>query len=223
MRKRSKTEGTMVNAVQPTHSQAQDSDSRAGRPTRTCAGCQKREGALTGLVRVVLGAEEARGARAVVVDVASSAFGRGAHVHPEPACVKKACSGGFARAFRCPIAADPATVRAQIVSGCDRRLEGLLLGARRARLVAIGEEAQTAMAAGAPLAIIASNAGANATKTFGWAIGEGRAVAWKDKATLGTLLGRDEVAVAIIRDAGIASEFIRVRAIASSASDGRSK
>ena len=171
---------------------------------------------------MVLGAEEAKGARGVVVDVASSAFGRGAHVHPEPACVKKACSGGFARAFRCSVTADAATVRAQIVQGCDRRLEGLLVGARRAKLVAIGEEAQAAMAAGAPLAVLATNAGANATKAFGWAIGEGRAVAWKDKATLGTLLGRDEVAVAVVRDAGLASEFMRVRAVASSAADGTS-
>jgi uncharacterized protein len=209
-----------VQPTQPPH----HTDSRPNHPTRTCAGCQKRADAPLELVRVVLGAEDAKGARAVVVDVASSAFGRGAHVHPEPGCVKKACAGGFARAFRCAISADAATVRAQIVQGCDRRLEGLLVGARRARLVAIGEEAQAAMAAGAPLAVLASNAGANATKAFGWAVAEGRAVAWKDKATLGTLLGRDEIAVAVVRDAGIASEFLRVRAVASSASvDGRSK
>jgi predicted RNA-binding protein YlxR (DUF448 family) len=210
-----------MNVVHPNH---QQTDEKAARPTRTCAGCQKREdGAHGRLVRVVLGQASGGNARPVVVDVASSAFGRGAHVHPDPACVKKACSGGFARAFRCAVTADAAAVRAQIVQGCDRRLEGLLGGARRARLVAVGEEAQAAMAAGAPLAVLAANAGSSATKTYGWAIGEGRAVAWKDKATLGTLLGRDEVAVVVIRDPGVAGEFIRVRAIASSAADGRSK
>ena len=193
MPKQSRTEGKVSNkgskgnAVQPTQP-THHTEPKPSHPVRTCAGCQKRGDSSMELVRVVLGADgtsaalpqrgqrdEAKGARGVVVDVASSAFGRGAHVHPEPACVKKACSGGFARAFRC------------------------------------------AIAAGAPLAVLASNAGANATKTFGWAVAEGRAVAWKDKATLGTLLGRDEVAVVVIRDAGIAGEFMRVRAVASSA------
>jgi predicted RNA-binding protein YlxR (DUF448 family) len=211
-----------VNDVEPMH----DTEPKPSRPTRTCAGCQKRADAPLALVRVVLGQPEAqaRGARGVVVDVASSAFGRGAHVHPDAACIKKACAGGFARAFRCPIVADAAALREQIIQGCNRRLEGLLTGARRARLVAIGEEATSAMGAGAPLAILASDAGANATKAFSWAIAEGRAVAWKDKATLGSLLGRDEIAAVVLKNAGIASEFMRVRAVASSAAaDGKAK
>src|SRR5580692_1115312 len=100
-----------MNDVHPNHhptasSGGQAPAEKASRLTRTCAGCQKREDEAQGrLVRIVLG--QAPGGlgvspkgpgsspRPVVVDVASSAFGRGAHVHPDPACVKKACSGGF--------------------------------------------------------------------------------------------------------------------------------
>jgi hypothetical protein len=204
-----------------------DTEQRPKGPTRTCAGCQKRGDASEVLVRVVLGSPassgasgatsgEKTGARPVVVDMASSAFGRGAHVHPDVSCLKKACASGFARAFKCAILADVETLQREIVQGCDRRLEGLLVGARRGKKVAIGEEAGSAMAAGAPLAVLASDAGANVLKQFAWGIEDGRAVAWKDKAGLGSLLARDEVAAVVVKDAGIAREFMRVRAIASS-------
>jgi predicted RNA-binding protein YlxR (DUF448 family) len=194
-----------------------ETDDRSARSTRTCAGCQKRVAVSEELVRVVLGAKEVGGKRPVVVDIAQSAFGRGAHVHPSPQCLKKACASGFARAFRCPIAADMADIATQIVSGCDRRLEGLLIGARRARLLAVGDEGQAAMAQGAPLAVVACDAGASATRHYAPAVKEGRATAWKGKAALGTLLGRDEVAAVVVRDEGIAREFLKVRAIASAA------
>lgn len=156
--------------------------------------------------------------RSVVVDVAGTAFGRGAHVHPRPDCMKKACASGLAKAFRCAVSANAAELVQQISAGCDRRIEGLLMGARRAKLVAVGEEAREAMAGGAPLAVVACNAGAAVTREYAQAIAGGRALAWKDKATLGSLLGRDEVAVVAVRDAGIAAEIVKARAVAGSAS-----
>jgi predicted RNA-binding protein YlxR (DUF448 family) len=206
------------------------------RPVRTCAGCQKREekgaGASprprAGLVRVVLGSAGAggdggKGARGVVADVGGSGFGRGAYVHADPSCLKKACSGGFARAFRTGVHADARELGEQITAGCDRRIEGLIVAARRARKIAIGEEAGPKLAAGAPLAVVACDAGANAARTFAPAIEAGRAVAWKNKATLGALIGRDEVAAIVVDDRGIAEEIVRARATGNAVSQDVAK
>jgi predicted RNA-binding protein YlxR (DUF448 family) len=184
------------------------------KPVRTCAGCQRRATEDELIVRVVLGPKSEDGKRAVAVDLAASAFGRGAHVHARPECIKKACSAGLARAFKCAIVASPAEVARQVVLGCDRRLEGLLVGARRAGLLAFGEEAREA-AAVAPLLIVASDAGSVARKSpLVDAIAHGRAVAWRNKAGLGALFARDEVALVAIRHEGVAAQAQRVRAIA---------
>jgi predicted RNA-binding protein YlxR (DUF448 family) len=184
------------------------------KPVRTCVGCQRRatEGEL--LVRVVLGPRGEDGKRAVAVDLAGSAFGRGAHVHARPDCIKKACSGGLARSFKCAVLASPAEVARQVVAGCDRRLEGLLLGARRAGLLSFGEEAKDA-AAVAPLVVVASDAGSIVRKgPVVEAIASGRGVAWRNKAGLGALFARDEVAIVAVREDGVAREAQRVRAMA---------
>jgi uncharacterized protein len=62
-------------------------------PTRTCAGCRRRapRGAL---LRVVLTGGVA------AHDVARRLPGRGAWLHPDPACARAAARGGLARSFR---------------------------------------------------------------------------------------------------------------------------
>ncbi len=191
--------------------------------TRTCAGCQRRAVAFRHdlIFRVVLGpasSSSGRGAcaRGVAVDVAGSAFGRGAHIHADPACLAKACRGGLSRAFRCEVVADATVLASDVARGVDRRVEGLLLGARRAGMVALGEDAREAVQKGAPLVIVASDAGASAARSVGHAVAEGRAVAWRTKAALGTLFARNEVALVAIRHEGVASEILWARSLADS-------
>jgi hypothetical protein len=50
------------------------------------------------------------------------------------------------------------------------------------------------------------------------AVSSGRAIAWKNKAALGALFARDEVALVAVRHEGVAKEVQRVRAIADAAS-----
>ncbi|MBZ2195946.1 MULTISPECIES: YlxR family protein [Occultella] len=61
--------------------------SQTAGPVRTCVGCRER-GPRSGLVRLV--ADRTIAAHAVVVDVTTSAPGRGAWVHPHPDCLDRA-------------------------------------------------------------------------------------------------------------------------------------
>src|SRR5690606_23613828 len=70
------------------------------RPVRTCVGCRQRT-TKAALLRVVVGAGE-RGP-AAVPDPAGTAPGRGAHLHPDPACFALAVRRrAFPRALRHP-------------------------------------------------------------------------------------------------------------------------
>jgi predicted RNA-binding protein YlxR (DUF448 family) len=71
---------------------------------RTCVGCGERvelhrsDAAAMTLIRLVLGP-----AGAIAVDVGSSGFGRGVHVHPQLACVERAALRGIARAAKAKV------------------------------------------------------------------------------------------------------------------------
>lgn len=163
---------------------------------RTCAGCQQKVDPAE-LVRVVHDPVSGE----LAVDLAGSSFGRGAHVHPRVPCVKKALSAGFAKAFKRRIAVTPEVFGQAMVAASARRIEGLLGGARRARLVAVGGDAVTESLRmhRAALVIVARNAAAAAHLTeVERAVAAGKAIAWGDKASLGALFGRDEVAVCSI-------------------------
>ena len=68
-------------------------------PVRTCVGCRERA-AKSELLRVVAGTD-AHGRPAVVPDPSATAPGRGAHLHPTPACYDLAVRRrAFARALR---------------------------------------------------------------------------------------------------------------------------
>jgi predicted RNA-binding protein YlxR (DUF448 family)/ribosomal protein L7Ae-like RNA K-turn-binding protein len=172
-------------------------------PTRTCAGCGRRE-APEALVRVVVLDGE------LAVDLAGGSFGRGAHVHPSPGCLAKASAGGFARAFKSRVRADAAELAAQIAGAEDRRMAGLLLAARRARKIALGADAARAALAAHDDAwiVVATDAGTIASQPFvANAVRGGRAVAWGTKERLGSLLGGGEVAVAVVIDPRIGREM----------------
>jgi len=68
-----------------------------GGPVRTCVGCRRRD-AQEGLLRVVA---DGTGVR---VDPRRRALGRGAYVHPDPACVALAVrKRAFGRTLRAPV------------------------------------------------------------------------------------------------------------------------
>lgn len=70
-------------------------------PVRTCVGCRERT-TKRELLRVVAGTDD-DGQPAVVPDPASTAPGRGAHLHPTTECFELAVRRkAFARALRVP-------------------------------------------------------------------------------------------------------------------------
>ena len=145
--------------------------------------------------------------------------GRGAHVHPRLACLGPA-RAGLSRAFRRPVTSTVADVSAAILAACERRMDGLLLSARRIGAVEAGADAALAAAqrGGAPLLIVAVDAGAVAEKNeVRGAVAAGRAIAWRTKADLGRLLGEASVAICAVGHAGIAAELKKVREAAGAA------
>jgi predicted RNA-binding protein YlxR (DUF448 family) len=167
---------------------------------RTCAGCGAK-GLPEDMVRVVKGPEGE-----IAVDLAGGGFGRGAHAHP--GCLEKACKGGFARAFKSAVNADPIALKAQIHEAIQRRMAGLLLGARRAGHVAIGNDAACQALREGAFAVVACDAGGVARKTeVTEAVTEGRAISFGDKATLGSLMGHPEVALLAVTHAPLAREM----------------
>jgi hypothetical protein len=169
---------------------------------RTCAGC-KGKGAPDEMVRVVRGPEGQ-----IAIDLAGGAFGRGAHVHP--GCIGKACKGGFARAFKAHVKVDEGQLRTQLRESAMRRLVGLILGARRAKHLAIGAEAALQALEKGAFAVVASDAGSIVRRhEVERAVREGRAVSFGDKRVLGALVSLDEVALLAISNAAIGEQIRR--------------
>ena len=132
----------------------------SARTRRQCAGCAKRDFA-DALVRVVL--DPADGSLAV--DLADSRFGRGAHVHASKECAQKALRGGFAKVFKCKVEGTVESLGDQILDAADRRIEGLLAGARRGKLAISGSDVvRAAYRDGtAAMIVVASDAAAAAS------------------------------------------------------------
>jgi predicted RNA-binding protein YlxR (DUF448 family) len=195
-------------------------------PARTCVGCGQRDDA-SALLRIVVSTSGPTNASSpadessseatldIAFDLAGGSFGRGAHVHATPACIEKA-PRGLARAFRGAVKSSPAAIGARLVEACDRRMGGLLLAAHRSRALAIGADAAIeALGQGAPLGVIAVDAGSVATTAeVERCVAAGRAMAWRTRSELGSLLGERSVAICAVRHAGIAAELKRMRAAA---------
>lgn len=192
-------------------------------PTRTCVGCGQRT-RLPDLVRLVMAADAVRpaweattrGGCGVAFDLRGSSRGRGAHVHARLACLSRA-PRGVARSFRRHVGVDAHELGRSLAAACDRRMSELLLSARRFACVHVGMAASLdAIRRGAPLAIVALDAGAIAScSEVEEAIGGGRAIAWKEKSELGGLLGEESVAICAVRNDAIAAELKRMCAAAS--------
>jgi predicted RNA-binding protein YlxR (DUF448 family) len=170
-------------------------------PTRTCAGCRV-TGAKGELVRVVLGDDQH-----VVVDLAGGAFGRGAWLHVRPECIERAVPRGLAKSFKSEVKTTAAELRDKLVEAAERRILGLLSGARGSERIAVGTSAtdDEIEAGRARLVVVATDARAAATTgPVQRMIAAGNAVAWGDKQRLGKALGRGELGVLAVSDSGIA-------------------
>jgi predicted RNA-binding protein YlxR (DUF448 family) len=186
-------------------------------PARTCAGCAREDDADV-MVRLVRGP-----AGEIAVDVGGG--GRGSHVHARTECIVKACKGGLARSFKAPVKADAADLAEQITTGADRRIRGLILSANRLKRIALGADAACeALMRGAVLVVVATDAGAIARKhMIVEAIAAGNAIAWGDKASLGSLVGAQEVAALAVIDTRIASALRDARRVKDGVSDARAR
>lgn len=168
---------------------------------RTCVGCATKS-APEVMVRLVLGPEGD-----VAVDAAGGGFGRGAHVHPSRECLERACKGGLSRAFKREVKMDANVLSANVRDAYERRAIGMLMGARRAGHLVLGADAaHDAVEAGAPLVVIAADAGKVAAR-FEHAISSGRAASFGTKVALGEMFGTGETAVFAVRHAGVAKAF----------------
>ncbi|MDB4938358.1 MAG: putative nucleic-acid-binding protein [Labilithrix sp.] len=179
-------------------------------PRRQCAGCAKRDFA-DALLRVVLDPEDGT----LAVDLADSRFGRGAHVHASKECMQKALRGGFAKVFKSKVEGTAESLAEQVVVAADRRIEGLITGARRGKLAIAGADVvREAYREGkAALIVVASDAAAAAKlPEVQDAIGQGKAIGWSNKQRLGAIFGRDETAVCAVLHEGVAEAIGRARA-----------
>jgi predicted RNA-binding protein YlxR (DUF448 family) len=194
---------------------------KGDKPSRTCVGCHARIERVDGEGRDAFRVVLAEGS--VAVDLAGSSFGRGAHVHASEACVAKACAGGFSKAFRCKVVADPEKLTEDVAAAGARRIEGLLLGARRAGHLAFGEEARGFSADETPLFIVARDAGPSALGgSLRQAVADGRVLPFGTKETLGKLFSRELVALVAVRHESVAREIRKANSLwASLGASGR--
>ncbi len=192
-------------------------------PSRTCVGCGAHDDA-TEMVHLVMLPGEGGVGEELVFDAlfmhggglkGGGGHGRGAHVHARPACLAKA-PAGLARSLRRPVTLRVEDLGARLVTACERRMDGLLVSARRLRAVAVGADAAlAALRHDAPLVVVATDAGSVVDKTeVVEAIAGGRAIAWGTKAALGGLLGEASVAICAVSHPAIATELKKMRACA---------
>jgi predicted RNA-binding protein YlxR (DUF448 family)/ribosomal protein L30E len=188
----------------------------ANAPVRTCIGCRS-AAPRADLVRMVMGPDGT-----VVFDLSGGAFGRGAWSHPSEVCLRRAAK--VMRQGGSKLAADPAfpegTEFERIILALDeaatRRARGLALSAYRAGHLALGGDAaaETYAMGRARLVVVATDA--RAVKKENWletAITGGLVVGWATKAELGALFGRDELAVFVVSDEGLARSLRKVLAL----------
>lgn len=200
-------------------SAASNRSDRSRRGARTCVGCGVAvpQRARSELVRLVI-VPEGQSA-SVRVDLAGSARGRGAWVHPRPGCLDRAVSRGLARAATRPVVVDRAGLVGQLVAGAERRVDGLVASALRSGKIAVGASAvrRSWHRGKAKLLLVAADAAAAARLTeVRQAVDQGRALVWRDKAHWAAAMSAtgDEVGVLAVESDSIAAEIRRVVALA---------
>ena len=173
---------------------------------RTCVGCRAATDAAE-LVRLVAGPEGE-----IVVDLARGAFGRGAWVHVRPSCLGNA-PAGLSRALRAEVRTTPAELAALLRGGAARRIQGLVLAARRKKALESGAtQVGGAVKDGrAELVIVATDA--RDAAEHAWLpplVASGRALAFGEKAAFASWLSRPDTALLAITERGLAQEIRRM-------------
>jgi predicted RNA-binding protein YlxR (DUF448 family) len=169
------------------------------------------------LVRLVIGPEQAgvegQGESRLVPDLAGGAFGRGAWLHPRRSCIESAVRGGLSRGLKTQVKADAAELMARLRDAAVRRTVSLLQAAKRARLAAVGttmlEEAERD--GRVELLVLAGDAKASAELSAVRRLAErGRVRLFKNKAELGAVFGRDELALVGLLSRDLSQEVSRM-------------
>ncbi|MEO7329152.1 MAG: YlxR family protein [Minicystis sp.] len=179
--------------------------------TRSCVGCAERvdlDDRAGALLRLIVSP-----AGEVAVDARGGGFGRGAHVHPRPSCLRLAAEKGLSRSAKCKVHTvllEVASVGSPEEAGAgsslplsgaslgraikeaeDRRIEGFLSAAVRSRQIALGSEAVSGACYknDRVVVLVATDApGMTELPEVQRAIEEGRAVSWGTKEQLGVLV-----------------------------------
>jgi predicted RNA-binding protein YlxR (DUF448 family) len=160
------------------------------------------------LVRLVVGPDGE-----VVPDLSGGAFGRGAWVHPRPACVADAVKAGLSRGLKTKVTTSVSVVTELVRKAAERRALSLLQAAERGRLAALGatplEEAERD--GRVELLVLARDAKASAELSAVARLGQrGRVRLFKSKAELGAAFGRDELGLVGLLSADLAREVSRM-------------
>jgi predicted RNA-binding protein YlxR (DUF448 family) len=173
-------------------------------------GCRERA-AQAELLRLVIDEEGC-----VAVDLRARSFGRGAWIHARLECIERA-PRGIAASFKTSVSISASALHAELVAAAERRVLGLVAAARRAGKLVLGAKpVEKVLDAGeACLIVVATDARAAAdTKGVSDAVAAGRAVAFGTKDQLGKSVGRDQIGVAAVIDAGLARAIAQTVAIA---------
>jgi len=186
-------------------------------PTRTCVGCRQKHPQHE-LLRLAVVPEPPY----LVPDARRKLGGRGVWIMPSRACVERAATkGGFARALHQAFGrgntpktqVDGSAVLQVLRTQLERRLEGLLGGGRRGRLVLVGTDiARESLREGRSRLLVFAHDAAGRRNDLERAAerAEVPVVSVSTKATLGAWLGRETVGVLSIEDEGLAAHIERV-------------
>lgn len=173
---------------------------------RTCAGCRERE-ARDELLRFAYVPDFTP---CIVPDFGGRLGGRGVWVHARAACLRRAIRGGFARALRMRVECDFEALRAQGCAQLERRIQGLLLAAKRRRALALGTDAArlSLAACTAHLLLVAKDAAGRRDEIVAHARERSvPVIELSEKGQLGHLTGKDTLALLAVLDVQMAREI----------------
>jgi ribosomal protein L7Ae-like RNA K-turn-binding protein len=159
----------------------------------------------------------------ILFDLSGGALGRGAWTHPTEACLKRTAKAlrGTARSNGPGASAlendvSWSELSSALSDAASRRARGLVSSAYRGGHVALGTDASAAEYAEGRARLVLLASDARAASKESWlepAVNHGKVVVWSTKAELGALVGRNELAVAVVTNDGLASSLANVLAL----------
>ncbi len=181
---------------------------RAEAPSRTCVGCGQ-QACQSELLRCIHAPDGG-----LVVDLKSSALGRGAWVHPRPECIARALTRGFARSFRANVQTDAEQFYTLLTDAATRRVGGLIQASRARGALLFGRDVVRENLARVQVALLATDVSSLQREAFVTELGQrGKLMIWGDKQRFGQWLGRGDVAIVAITESGLANEVAKAVAL----------